>query len=202
LLLGVSLSWSFGCGARSSTFNDLGLGPASGASANSPPVDGASDPGAGGERVVSQGGSSPIGGGRPELGAGGSASGGRAGAIAAGGEQAEGGAATDFAGAGGAAAGEAATAGGGVNAGGASAGGHGGNAQGGGDADAGTAGAPASNCCTPHATPSCDVAAISECICQGHGHYGGDPFCCTGAWDDQCAGELERFGCGVCPAPP
>ncbi|MFY0534373.1 hypothetical protein [Nannocystis pusilla] len=57
----------------------------------------------------------------------------------------------------------------------------------------GTCGGPGgTGCCEEHDSPSCDDAAVSECVCAE------DPFCCEFGWDGQCVAEVETFGCGMC----
>jgi len=67
------------------------------------------------------------------------------------------------------------------------------------DAGAGTAGAPVTNCCFAHAGPSCDNPRLAACVCMGLPTVEGDIFCCMNQWDDQCAGDIERYKCGRCP---
>jgi hypothetical protein len=57
----------------------------------------------------------------------------------------------------------------------------------------GTCGGPSgTGCCELHATPACDDAAITECVCAQ------DPFCCMVSWDGVCVAEVESLGCGMC----
>ena len=54
------------------------------------------------------------------------------------------------------------------------------------------------DCCQPQATPGCGDPEIEACVCEM------DPFCCAageekgGVWDEVCAAEVVRFGCGTC----
>jgi hypothetical protein len=53
-------------------------------------------------------------------------------------------------------------------------------------------GEPASgDCCTAHATPSCEDAACCLSVCVA------DPFCCESAWDEVCAATALK-SCGAC----
>ena len=54
------------------------------------------------------------------------------------------------------------------------------------------------DCCEPQETPGCGDAEVEACVCEM------DPFCCAagdekgGVWDEVCAAEVVRFGCGTC----
>ncbi|SFF17693.1 hypothetical protein SAMN02745121_07349, partial [Nannocystis exedens] len=41
-------------------------------------------------------------------------------------------------------------------------------------------------------TPSCEDAAIAECVCAQ------DSFCCNVSWDELCVAEVETLACGTC----
>jgi hypothetical protein len=47
-------------------------------------------------------------------------------------------------------------------------------------------------CCEAHATPSCDDAGISACVCAQ------DQFCCDVEWDGVCVDEVASLACGTC----
>jgi len=48
-------------------------------------------------------------------------------------------------------------------------------------------------CCIPSMTPGCGAdPSVEQCVCAN------DDYCCTTAWDDQCVGEVDEFGCGFC----
>ena len=97
----------------------------------------------------------------------------------------------------------ASTGAGGDGAGGDGTGGGGASGSGGdGEAAGGDTGRPLSNCCAAKATPSCDTPQVATCVCEGQGQFGGDPFCCSSSWDQQCAEEVQKFACGVCQAVP
>jgi hypothetical protein len=51
-----------------------------------------------------------------------------------------------------------------------------------------------SSCCAAKATPGCDAAACSACVC------GGDPYCCNVAWDGICVAEATDQCAASCPA--
>lgn len=48
------------------------------------------------------------------------------------------------------------------------------------------------DCCYGNGTPGCDDPAIEACVCAI------DPYCCSTQWDQQCADEVDSFGCAVC----
>ncbi|HRY97412.1 MAG TPA: hypothetical protein P5147_28385, partial [Myxococcota bacterium] len=48
------------------------------------------------------------------------------------------------------------------------------------------------DCCAAHATPGCDDAVISDCVCAQ------DPYCCDTEWDASCVGEVDSLACGTC----
>jgi hypothetical protein len=52
------------------------------------------------------------------------------------------------------------------------------------------------SCCEAHDTPSCDDAAVAECVCAG------DAYCCNTMWDGICVGEVTSMGCGSCDGGP
>lgn len=47
-----------------------------------------------------------------------------------------------------------------------------------------------SDCCNASAAPGCTVSEVQECVCDI------DPFCCSGAFDENCAG-LAQGACGA-----
>lgn len=50
------------------------------------------------------------------------------------------------------------------------------------------------DCCAAHATPGCEDATCTACVCAQ------DPFCCDTAWDGLCAGAATGAACGLsCP---
>lgn len=51
---------------------------------------------------------------------------------------------------------------------------------------------PTGECCDPHGCLGCVDPNVESCVC------GADPYCCEQAWDAQCAGEVESYGCGSC----
>lgn len=59
--------------------------------------------------------------------------------------------------------------------------------------------APTGPCCEPHGGLGCTSPAIEACVCAV------DSYCCTTSWDEQCATQVETFGCAACivvtPAP-
>lgn len=61
--------------------------------------------------------------------------------------------------------------------------------------------APTGPCCEPHGGLGCTDLYVEACVCDI------DPYCCTASWDDQCASQVESFGCAACivvmpgPAP-
>lgn len=193
--LALSLSGAFvafACGGR--TAADLGLSSSGGSVGSQPPLNPAESP-----PISSTGGGGALGGaatgGKPVS----ETHGGTSTTAPDGPGGAEGGRAN---GAAGTPSGELGGLGGTVGAaggdglGGGGAGGSGGDSE----ADGGEGGEPPSNCCTAKATPSCDDPRLASCVCHGQGQFGGDSFCCSATWDDQCAAEVETFGCGVCPS--
>jgi hypothetical protein len=57
-----------------------------------------------------------------------------------------------------------------------------------GGSDGGLGGA----CCDPSGLPGCGDPSVEACVCES------DPYCCEVAWDVDCAGKVERLGCGFC----
>jgi hypothetical protein len=57
-------------------------------------------------------------------------------------------------------------------------------------------GPPAGDCCSADDGPGCAPAYaqrdVQSCVCDA------DPYCCSTAWDDLCAREVESLGCGSC----
>jgi|GEM_PF-2035655 len=47
-------------------------------------------------------------------------------------------------------------------------------------------------CCQISGGKGCPDDKVEACVCAT------DDFCCTGAWDAQCVGEIEALGCGTC----
>jgi hypothetical protein len=62
-----------------------------------------------------------------------------------------------------------------------------------------TTGQPPDNvgaCCSEHPETGCELAAISECVCDA------EPSCCTDEWHAGCVDAVDANGCGVCPPDP
>lgn len=62
-----------------------------------------------------------------------------------------------------------------------------------------TTGEPPQNiggCCEPHPETGCEIAGLSECVCNF------EPQCCSDEWDALCVSAVDDYGCGVCPPPP
>jgi hypothetical protein len=175
----VSLGGRGGAHATGGTQNNVGGSSSGGSSSGGSSSGGSSSGGSAGSAGAG--------------GAGGRATGGGAGASVSG--SSSGGAGSAGVGAGGLAAGGSASAGSGGTGGAVQLAGAGGVAQGG-------SGGATNDCCTAHGTASCSLPAVGDCVCGGHGKFGGDPFCCSGNWDDQCAHEVTQFGCGSCPLIP
>lgn len=55
----------------------------------------------------------------------------------------------------------------------------------------GTCEAPA-YCCAGTTVPGCELPSVEACVCAT------DAYCCTTAWDNICANEVESLGCGSC----
>jgi hypothetical protein len=63
---------------------------------------------------------------------------------------------------------------------------------GGGCGCSGGGGSTEGSCCGDNATPGCIDDLVEACVCAA------DSYCCTTAWDAQCAAEVDSFGCGTC----
>jgi hypothetical protein len=60
-------------------------------------------------------------------------------------------------------------------------------------------GPPTGGCCDGHGGLGCLDPGIEACVCSI------DPYCCEVEWDDQCAAQVEEYGCASCgggPPPP
>ncbi|GMV16118.1 MAG: hypothetical protein HS104_31735 [Polyangiaceae bacterium] len=58
-------------------------------------------------------------------------------------------------------------------------------------ADAGSGGSTGS-CCSAHPGAGCKDPLIAQCVCAN------DPFCCQAQWDEVCATQVVKLGCGSC----